>query len=188
MILATQRPSTDVVTGTLKANLPARIAFKVASRVDSEVIMGATGAEKLLGNGDMLYKPADSEPQRLQGCFIDTPETKDIVSFITANNEEIFDEEANNAINNPNKANNGGGGENNGVDPLLPQALKICIDNGVASTTMVQRKLSIGYPRAARIVDQMEERGYISSAEGSKQRSVYITIDEFYAIFGDIYD
>lgn len=188
LILATQRPSTDVVTGTLKANLPARIAFKVASRVDSEVIMGATGAEKLLGNGDMLYKPADSEPQRLQGCFIDTPETKDIVSFITANNEEIFDEEANNAINNPNKANNGGGGENNGVDPLLPQALKICIDNGVASTTMVQRKLSIGYPRAARIVDQMEERGYISSAEGSKQRSVYITIDEFYAIFGDIYD
>lgn len=188
LILATQRPSTDVVTGTLKANLPARIAFKVASRVDSEVIMGATGAEKLLGNGDMLYKPADSEPQRLQGCFIDTPETKDIVSFITANNEEIFDEEANNAINNPNKSNNGGGGENNGVDPLLPQALKICIDNGVASTTMVQRKLSIGYPRAARIVDQMEERGYISSAEGSKQRSVYITIDEFYAIFGDIYD
>ena len=188
LILATQRPSTDVVTGTLKANLPARIAFKVASRVDSEVIMGATGAEKLLGNGDMLYKPADSEPQRLQGCFIDTPETKDIVSFITANNEEIFDEEANNAINNPNKANNGNSGENNGVDPLLPQALKICIDNGVASTTMVQRKLSIGYPRAARIVDQMEERGYISSAEGSKQRSVYITIEEFYGIFGDIYD
>ena len=188
LILATQRPSTDVVTGTLKANLPARIAFKVAGRVDSEVILGMTGAEKLLGYGDMLYKPADAEPARLQGCFIDTPETKDIVNFITANNEEIFDEEANNAINNPNKASNNGGGENNGVDPLLPQALKICIDNGVASTTMVQRKLSIGYPRAARIVDQMEERGYISSAEGSKQRSVYITIDEFYSIFGDIYD
>lgn len=188
LILATQRPSTDVVTGTLKANLPARIAFKVASRVDSEVILGSTGAEKLLGYGDMLYKPADSDAQRLQGCFIDTPETKDIVGYITANNEEIFDEEAFNAINNPTKSSNGGGGENNGVDPLLPQALKICIDNGVASTTMVQRKLSIGYPRAARIVDQMEERGYISSAEGSKQRSVYITIDEFYSIFGDIYD
>ncbi len=187
LILATQRPSTDVVTGTLKGNLPARIAFKVASRVDSEVILGSTGAEKLLGYGDMLYKPADAEPSRLQGCFIDTPETKDIVTFITENNEEIFDEEANNAINNPNKATNGGG-EKDGVDPLLPQALKICIDNGVASTTMVQRKLAIGYPRAARIVDQMEERGYISSAEGSKQRSVYITIDEFYSIFGDIYD
>ena len=89
-----------------------------------------------------------------------------------------------------NGGNNGGnnGGGDNGVDPLLPQALKICIDNGVASTTMVQRKLSIGYPRAARIVDQMEERGYIASADGSKQRAVYITIDEFYTIFGDIYD
>lgn len=187
LILATQRPSTDVVTGTLKGNLPARIAFKVASRVDSEVILGSTGAEKLLGYGDMLYKPSDAEPSRLQGCFIDTPETKDIVNFIIENNEEIYDEEANNAINNPNKSTNNGS-DNNGADPLLPQALKLCIDNGVASTTMVQRKLSIGYPRAARIVDQMEERGYISSAEGSKQRQVYITIDEFYSIFGDIYD
>lgn len=189
LILATQRPSTDVVTGTLKANLPARIAFKVAGRVDSEVIMGAPGAEKLLGYGDMLYKPADSSPQRLQGCLIETGETKDIVNYIIENNEEIFDEEAFNAINNPNKSSNGNNGnDNNGVDPLLPQALKICIDNGVASTTMVQRKLSIGYPRAARIIDQMEERGYIASAEGSKQRSVYISIEEFYTIFGDIYD
>ena len=187
LILATQRPSTDVVTGTLKANLPARIAFKVASRVDSEVIMGSTGAEKLLGYGDMLYKPADSSPIRLQGCFIDTPETKDIVNFIIQNNEETFDEEANNAINSPGKSNHGGN-EDSSMDPLLPQALKICIDNGVASTTMVQRKLSIGYPRAARIIDQMEERGYISSAEGAKQRSVYITIEEFYQIFGDTYE
>lgn len=187
LILATQRPSTDVVTGTIKANFPARIAFKVASRVDSEVIMGSIGAEKLLGYGDMLYKPADTSPQRLQGCFIDTPETKDIVSYIIQNNEEIIDTDAQNAINGINKPSNAGEGEN-GVDPLLPQALKICIDNGVASTTMVQRKLSIGYPRAARIVDQMEERGYISTAEGSKQRTVYITIEEFYQIFGDNYD
>ncbi|MBP3664588.1 MAG: DNA translocase FtsK, partial [Tyzzerella sp.] len=163
LILATQRPSTDVVTGTLKANLPARIAFKVAGRVDSEVILGATGAEKLLGYGDMLYKPADTSSQRIQGCYIATNETKNIVNFIIENNEETFDEEALNAINNPNKANsNGGNDANNGVDDLLPQALKICIDNGVASTTMVQRKLSIGYPRAARIIDQMEERGYIA--------------------------
>ena len=188
LILATQRPSTDVVTGTLKANLPARIAFKVASRVDSEVIMGATGAEKLLGYGDMLYKPADSSPIRLQGCFIDTPETKDIVNFTIENNEETFDEEANNAINSPGKSSSGSGGDNDGMDPLLPQALKICIDNGVASTTMVQRKLSIGYPRAARIIDQMEQRKYISTAEGAKQRSVYITIEEYYQIFGDNYD
>ena len=191
LILATQRPSADVVTGTLKANLPARIAFKVTGRINSEVILDSTGAEKLLGYGDMLYKPADSSMSRIQGCLIETPEIKNIVNFIIEHNEEIFDEEAFNAINNPGKNSNGGGngdGGNGGVDPLLPQALKICIDNGVASTTMVQRKLSIGYPRAARIVDQMEERGYISSAEGSKQRAVYITIEEFYSIFGDIYD
>ncbi|MBP3344807.1 MAG: DNA translocase FtsK [Clostridia bacterium] len=189
LILATQRPSTDVVTGTLKANLPARIAFRVAGRVDSEVILGSTGADKLLGNGDMLYKPADTAPQRIQGCYIATGETKDIVNFIIDNNEETFDPEALEAINNPNKNKNGGDGEGkDGVDPLLPQALKICIDNGVASTTMVQRKLSIGYPRAARIIDQMEERNYISSADGAKQRSVYISIEEFYSIFGDIYD
>lgn len=189
LILATQRPSTDVVTGTLKANLPARIAFKVAGRVDSEVIIGSPGAEKLLGYGDMLYKPADSAGVRIQGCLIETQETKDVVNYIIDNNEEIFDEEAFNAINNPGKgSNNGGNDSNNGVDPLLPQALKICIDNGVASTTMVQRKLSIGYPRAARIMDQMEERHYIASADGSKQRAVYISIDEFYTIFGDIYE
>ena len=187
LILATQRPSTDVVTGTIKANFPARIAFKVAGRVDGEVILGSTGAEKLLGWGDMLYKPADSAPARLQGCFIDTPETKDIVSYIIENNEEQIDIDAQNAINGMNKS-SGGGDSDNSMDPLLPQALKICIDNGVASTTMVQRKLSIGYPRAARIIDQMEERGYISSAEGSKQRTVYTSIEEFYQIFGDNYD
>ena len=188
LILATQRPSTDVVTGTLKANLPARIAFKVAGRVDSEVIMGATGAEKLLGRGDMLYKPTDSDASRIQGCFIDTGETLDIVSYIQQNNEETFDPEALEAINNPNKAKNNGDNNANKIDDLLPQALKICIDNGVASTTMIQRKLSIGYPRAAKIIDQMEERGYISSADGAKQRTVYLTIEEFYGIFGDIYD
>lgn len=187
LILATQRPSTDVVTGTIKANFPARIAFKVAGRVDGEVILGSTGAEKLLGWGDMLYKPSDSAPARIQGCFIDTPETKDIVSYIIENNDEIIDTDAQNAINGMNKSSNGGDGDNN-MDPMLPQALKICIDNGVASTTMVQRKLSIGYPRAARIIDQMEERGYISSAEGSKQRTVYTSIEEFYQIFGDNYD
>lgn len=189
LILATQRPSTDVVTGTIKANFPARIAFKVAGRVDSEVIMGATGAEKLLGYGDMLYKPSDSAPARIQGCFIDTPETKDIVNYIIQNNEETYDEDAVNAISGMNKNGAGAGdGDKNGMDPLLPQALKICIDVGVASTTMVQRKLSIGYPRAARIIDQMEQMGYISTAEGSKQRTVYTTIEEYYEIFGDDYD
>lgn len=187
LILATQRPSTDVVTGTIKANFPGRIAFKVAGRVDSEVIMGATGAEKLLGYGDMLYKPTDASPARIQGCFIDTPETKDIVNYIIQNNDEDINEEAMNAINSPGKS--AAASENDSSnDPLLPQALKLCIDAGVASTTMVQRKLAIGYPRAARIIDQMFECGYISGAEGSKQRSVYTTIEEYYQIFGDMYD
>lgn len=188
LILATQRPSTDVVTGTLKGNLPARIAFKVASRVDSEVILGATGAEKLLGYGDMLYKPSDTDSQRIQGCYITTDETKSVVKYVVDNNEEQFDGEAMDFINNPNKGNKGGDNGEKGCDPLMPQALKICIDNGVASATMLQRKLSIGYPKAARIIEQMEERGYISTADGAKQRSVYISIEEFYSIFGDIYD
>ena len=190
LILATQRPSTDVVTGTLKGNLPARIAFKVAGRIDSEVILGATGAEKLLGYGDMLYKPDGSNMSRIQGCFIDTPETKEIVKYIVDNNEEIIDEEAFNAIYNPGKATGNGNGEGgkDSVDELMPRALKICIDNGFASITMLQRKLAIGFSRAGKIIDQMEERGYISSANGSKPRTVYTTIEEFYAIFGDIYD
>ena len=188
LILATQRPSTDVVTGTLKGNLPARIAFKVASRVDSEVILGATGAEKLLGYGDMLYKPSDTDSQRIQGCYITTDETKSVVRYVVDNNEEQFDGEAMDFINNPNKGNKGGDSGEKGCDPLMPQALKICIDNGVASATMLQRKLAIGYPKAARIIEQMEERGYISTADGAKQRSVYISIEEFYSIFGDIYD
>lgn len=187
LILATQRPSTDVVTGTIKANFPSRIAFKVAGRVDSEVIMGSPGAEKLLGYGDMLYKPSDSSPARIQGCFIDTPETKDVVNFIIQNNEETYDEDAYNAIFNPGKSTSGGGDKDD-IEPLLPQALKLCIDAGVASTTMLQRKLSVGYPKAARIIDQMEERGYISSAEGAKQRTVYTTIEEFYELFGDQFE
>ena len=141
-----------------------------------------------MGYGDLLYKPSDSAPARIQGCFIDTPETKDIVNYIIENNEETYDEDALNAINGNGKPSSGGNDDTAGMDPLLPQALKICIDVGVASTTMVQRKLSIGYPRAARIIDQMEERGYISSAEGSKQRTVYTSIEEFYEIFGDTYE
>ena len=136
----------------------------------------------------MLYKPSDTDSQRIQGCYITTDESKAIVKYVVDNNEEQFDAEVMNFINNPNKGNKAGGDGEKGVDPLLPQALKICIDNGVASATMLQRKLAIGYPKAARIIEQMEERGYISTADGAKQRSVYISIEEFYSIFGDIYD
>lgn len=190
LILATQYPTTEYVTGGIKANFPSRIAFKVASRVNSDVILGMTGAEKLLGHGDMLYAPQEysSAPKRVQGCFITTREIADIVNYVTLNNEPIFDKDIQDAINNMPKNNGGEFGEKGGMDPLLPEALKICIDAGQASVSMIQRRLSIGYPRAGKIVDQMTEMGYISVADGAKPRNVYITLEEFYQIFGDNYE
>lgn len=190
LILATQRPTTEYVTGGIKANFPSRIAFKVASRVNSDVILGMTGAEKLLGHGDMLYAPQEysSAPKRMQGCFITTREISDIVNFVTLNNEPIFDKDIQDAINNTPKTNGGESGDKGGMDPLLPEALKMCIDSGQASTSMIQRRLSIGYPRAGKIIDQMTEMGYISAADGAKPRNVYITLEEYYQIFGDNYE
>lgn len=190
MILATQRPTAEFVTGGIKANFPSRIAFKVASRVNSDVILGMTGAEKLLGHGDMLYAPQEysAAPKRVQGCFITTHEIADIVNFVTVNNEPIFDPAVQEAINNMPKNQNSEHGENGGMDPLLPEALKMVIDSGQASTSMIQRRLSIGYPRAGKIIDQMTNMGYISAADGAKPRNVYITLEEFYQIFGDNYD
>ncbi len=190
LILATQYPTAEYVTGGIKANFPSRIAFKVASRVNSDVILGMTGAEKLLGHGDMLYAPQEysSAPKRVQGCFITTREIADIVNYVTLNNEPIFDKEIQDAINNMPKNNAGEFGDKGGMDPLLPDALKICIDAGQASVSMIQRRLAIGYPRAGKIVDQMTEMGYISVADGAKPRNVYITLEEYYQIFGENYE
>lgn len=191
IILATQYPTTEYVTGGIKANFPSRIAFKVASNVNSVVILGQPGAEKLLGHGDMLYAPQEysAAPKRVQGCFITTREIADIVNYVTLNNEPIFDKDIQDAINNVPKSNgNSDGGDRGGMDPLLPDALKICIDAGQASTSMIQRRLSIGYPRAGKIIDQMTEMGYISAADGAKPRNVYITLEEYYQIFGDKYE
>ena len=188
MILATQRPTTECVTGGIKANFPSRIAFKVAGRVNSDVILGMNGAEKLLGRGDMLYAPIEysASPKRVQGCFITTEEIINIVNYVSLNNEQDFDPEIQDAINNIKK--NGGGGEDKAMDPLLPEALKICIDSNQASSSMIQRRLSIGFPRAGKIIDQMTAFGYISAADGAKPRKVYITLEEYYKIFGDQYD
>ena len=188
LILATQRPSVDVITGLIKSNFPSRIAFAVTSAVDSMTILDRVGAEKLLGKGDMLYYPVGAqEPKRVQGCFITTNEINKIVDYTRDNNKPIFDKEIEEQINNPNKGNNGGGaGYNNEMDPLLPQALKASIDCGQASATMIRRKFAIGYPRAARIIDQMEAAGYISSADGVKGRTVYTTEEVFKELFGDV--
>ena len=188
LILATQRPSVDVITGLIKSNFPSRISFAVTSAVDSMTILDRVGAEKLLGKGDMLYFPNGAkDPMRVQGCFITTNEINNIVDYVRDNNKPIFDKDIEDQINNPNKGSgNGGANYNNDMDPLLPQALKASIECKQASATMIRRRFAIGYPRAARIIDQMEAAGYISSADGVKGRTVYITMEEFEQIFGNV--
>lgn len=192
LILATQRPSVDVITGTMKNNFPSRISFKLMSFADSKTILDQAGAEKLLGRGDMLYKPGDApEPRRIQGCFVTTEEVGNIVEFVKEKNSEYdFDANVESYIKNPQKQdvfsqNNGESSGEGGTDPLLPQALKCVIENGQASISMLQRRLVIGYPRAARIIDQMQQKNYISAQDGSKPRTVLITMEEYEELFGD---
>ena len=187
LILATQRPSVDVITGTIKANFPSRIAFAVTSFQDSRTILDQGGAENLLGRGDMLYAPVDAaEPSRIQGAFVSGEEVYKVVEFVKDNNPSDFDEEVESKILTAHKA--GGGIDDDedgaGYDPLLPQALKMFIQNGQASISVIQRRFLVGYPRAARIVDQMEKANYISPQDGSKPRSVYLTMEQFEQIFG----
>lgn len=187
MVLATQRPSTDVVTGLIKGNLPSKISFAVSSVTDSMVVLDRPGADKLLGKGDMLYFPLGAkDPVRVQGCFISTPEINNILDFVRDNNETIYDKDIENRINNPNA--NIGDADNDRseeIDPLFKQALKACIDANVASGTMLRRKFAIGFSRAGRLLDQMEAAGHISSQDGAKPRTVYITEEEFRDLYGD---
>ena len=192
LILATQRPSVDVITGTMKNNFPSRISFKLMSFADSKTILDQAGAEKLLGRGDMLYKPGDApEPRRIQGCFVTTEEVNNIVEYVKEKNSEYdFDSSVDSYIQNPQKQdvfsqNNGETSGEGGTDPLLPQALKCAIENGQISISLLQRRLVIGYPRAARIIDQMQERKYITPQDGSKPRAVLITMEEYEELFGD---
>jgi len=189
LILATQRPSVDVITGTIKTNLPSRIAFAVTSFIDSKTILDRVGAEKLLGKGDMLYYPQDlPEPSRIQCAFVSNDEVKSVVEFIKANNEGIFNEEAEREIN---KSSDGGtlnsmnGYDDNEVDSLMQEALKYVIEIGQASISKLQRRFGIGFSRAGRIVDQMERLRYISPADGSRPRTVYITMEEYNEIYGE---
>lgn len=188
LILATQRPSVDVITGTIKTNLPSRIAFAVTNYIDSKTILDRGGAEKLLGKGDMLYYPQDlPEPSRIQCAFISNDEVKAVVNYIKQNNESIFSEEAEREIN---KTTDNTGSSMNGYDPnevdsLMPEALKYVIEIGQASISKLQRHFALGFSRAGKIIDQMERLRYISPADGSKPRTVYITMDEYYQIYGD---
>ncbi|MGI5841734.1 MAG: DNA translocase FtsK [Christensenellales bacterium] len=189
LILATQRPSVDVITGTIKANFPSRIAFMVTSYQDSRTILDQGGADKLLGKGDMLYSPSDvAEPVRIQGCFVSTKEVQDIVDFVKENNEVDHDSKIEDEIFMPKSTGfsvEDQKAKGNSFDPLMKEALKIVMEIGNASISLLQRKLVIGFPRAARIIDQMETAGYISPSDGSKPRTVFISQEELDNLFKD---
>lgn len=173
LIVATQRPSVDVITGTIKANIPSRISFAVTSQVDSRTILDMSGAEKLLGKGDMLYYPSDiPKPIRVQGAFIDDEEVEKVVGYLKKQINVEYDEELLDSI----KKNDIRIDDE--VDELLPTAIELVIDEGQASISLLQRKLRIGYARAARIIDQMEERGVVGGYEGSKPRKVLVDKDD----------
>ena len=185
LVIATQRPSADVITGLMKANIPSRIAFAVASSLESRIILDTTGAEKLVGKGDMLYAPlGEGKPTRVQGCFISPEEIEDVVSYVKETGEANYSQEVIAQIEQSvqEKENKGGKGasaaadtESSDEDELLPAAVDVVLETGQASVSMLQRRLKLGYSRAARLVDQMEERGIVGPFEGSKPRQLLIT-------------
>jgi len=179
LVLATQRPSVDVITGVIKANIPSRISFAVSSQVDSRTILDMAGAEKLLGRGDMLLHPVGKpKPIRIQGANITDAEVERVVEFVKAQGDTRYDDEIIEEINNDGATDEGDSGGDN--DELLPQAIELVIDAGQASVSFIQRKFRVGYARAARIIDQMEARGIISGYEGSKPRQVLITRQQWH--------
>lgn len=189
LIVATQRPSTDVITGVIKSNLATRIAFTVASDVDSRVILDQTGAQKLLGKGDCMYTmPGVNTPVRIQSAFISTAESQKVVNFIKEHNEAYFDEEATAFINNTRSAvEDPASGDRGGViDPMYIEALRYVILSGSASISMIQRKCSAGYNRAGKIIEWMEDMGYISAFDGAKARKVLISKEEFESKYGPL--
>lgn len=192
LVIATQRPSVDVITGVIKGNLPTRIAFRVIQEVDSRTILDESGAEKLLGNGDMLYKTSGMfNCKRVQGAFIHSREVQAIVEEIKANNEAYFDSEVADYINNSNQSSGGadrGDGEGGGeVDPVYIRALGIVVQLGSASISLIQRKCSVGYNHAGKIIEWMEREKYITPFDGkAKARTVLLTKEEFESLYGSL--
>ena len=182
LVIATQRPSVDVITGTIKANIPTRIAFAVSSQIDSRTILDQGGADKLLGKGDMLFAPVGaSKPIRLQGAFISDKEVERVVDFIKGNSSARYDEDIIEKIDNgkPVNINESSNNHEDEADELLPRAIEIAVDTGKISASYIQRRLKVGFSRAARIIDQMEERGLIGPQDGSKPREVLITKEDY---------
>ncbi|MFI3115633.1 MAG: DNA translocase FtsK [Clostridia bacterium] len=179
LVIATQRPSTDVITGIMKANIPSRVSFAVSSRTDSGIILDQNGAEKLIGKGDMLYKPLGAgKPERLQGCFITSTEVEAVVDFVKSVAEPDYSEDVINHIENHSSSNtsSGGSASSDGLeDDMTESAIDLIVSSGKASTSFLQTKLRLGYARASRIMDEIEERGIIGPADGAKQREIYLT-------------
>ena len=186
LIVATQRPSADIITGLIKANIPSRCAFAVSSAIDSRIILDSTGAEKLLGRGDMLFHPNGAgKPTRLQCAYVSDEEVERVMSgFKKADTQ--FSEDVISEINDEAKGGPQGGvfGEGKQEDDLLGEAVRVVMENGQASISMIQRRLRVGYARAARLVDMMEQKKYVSPFDGSKPRQVLITQAEFNRVFG----
>jgi S-DNA-T family DNA segregation ATPase FtsK/SpoIIIE len=189
LILATQRPSVDVITGTIKANLPSRATFKLMTQADSRTVLETSGAEKLLGEGDMVFiTNGMPKPMRLQGPFISMAEVESIVEFVRANNPADFDEEIEDEILN---AEDSGGEpkpddlETGTQDRFFADAVRHAVEAGQTSISMVQRRFAVGYARAGKIIDEMEKQHLISAQDGAKPRQVLITREEFERRFGD---
>ena len=193
LVIATQRPSVKVITGLMKANIPSRIAFAVASAMDSRIILDTMGAEKLVGKGDMLYAPlGQGKPKRVQGCFITDGEVQDIVTFIKSSSEAEYSDsvmaEIDKKAAESGKSGSGSSGsaaaetDSSDGDEMLPAAVDVILETGQASVSMLQRRLKLGYARAARIMDEMEERGIVGPFEGSKPRQLLITREQWQAI------
>ncbi len=183
LVIATQRPSVDVITGIIKANIPSRIAFAVSSQVDSRTILDMGGAEKLLGRGDMLFSPVGSQkPTRIQGCFVSDSEIESITSFVKKAqeadyNENIAEEIEKNAV--AEKGGDSGDDMGGDTDPMMSDAIKCIVEAGQASTSLLQRRLRLGYARAGRLIDQMEQMGVVGPRDGSKPRQVMITYQQW---------
>ncbi len=178
LIVATQRPSVDIITGVIKANIPSRIAFAVSSQFDSRTILDMSGAEKLVGKGDMLFNPLGmGKPVRVQGTFVSDEEVERVIDYVKSQVDEAeYSDEVMDTIEN---GNNNAPGHEEDADELLPEAIECVVMQGQASVSMLQRRFRIGYNRAARIVDQMEARGIVGPQDGSRPRQVLISEDEF---------
>jgi S-DNA-T family DNA segregation ATPase FtsK/SpoIIIE len=182
LVVATQRPSVDVITGTIKANIPSRIAFAVSSQVDSRTILDAAGAEKLLGRGDMLFSPVGSpKPLRVQGAFVQESEVENVVNYLkSAVAPPPPDEEVAAALSHD----EGAAGPDSEPDALFPEAVRVVVESRQASASLLQRRLRVGYTRAARLIDAMAERGFVGPPDGARPREVYLTPEQYVRLFG----